>query len=323
MRLPNRWGPAEAMIDAKITYSLPLLASEGMVGYPESLTDPSYAGQILVLTFPIVGNYGVPSRTEVEAHLNNLPKYFESSKIHVAGLVVAQYVEDYSHYLATSSLAEWLKEQGIPAIYGVDTRAIVQKIRDSGVLLGKLLLPGTGAKVSNGTLGSPTNGDASPLEQFGDVEWHDPNTRNLVAEVSLKQPVLYSPVPEKAIKVNGKTIRIMCVDVGMKNNQIRCFVNRGAEVKVVPWDYDFLAVSLRSISLINCLLIFLMQLCAIAFRTRITTPCSFRTARVTRRWSSRRSPGSANSWNGATNRFSEFVSVTSCSPSLREPRRRR
>jgi carbamoyl-phosphate synthase/aspartate carbamoyltransferase len=213
-----------------------------MVGYPESLTDPSYAGQILVLTFPIVGNYGVPSREEVDAYLNNLPKYFESSKIHVTGLVVAQYTDEYSHYLATSSLAEWLKEQGIAAIYGVDTRAIVQKIRDTGVLLGKLLLPKTGAKAAVNGIRS-VNGDVSPLDHFADVEWHDPNTRNLVAEVSLKEPVLYKPIPEKAMKVNGKTLRVLCVDVGMTNNQIRCFVDRGAEVKVVPWDYDFLAVS--------------------------------------------------------------------------------
>lgn len=214
-----------------------------MVGYPESLTDPSYAGQILVLTFPIVGNYGVPSREEVDTHLNNLPKYFESSKIHVAGLVVAQYTDQYSHYLATSSLAQWLKEQGVPAIYGVDTRGIVQKIRDSGVLLGKLLLPKNkvkGAATTNGV--SSPNGEASPLDQFADVEWHDPNARNLVAEVSLKTPVIYTPLPDKAIKTKGRTLRVMCVDVGMKNNQIRCFVNRGAEVKVVPWDYDFLAV---------------------------------------------------------------------------------
>ncbi|ORX76323.1 carbamoyl-phosphate synth [Anaeromyces robustus] len=178
----------------------------GMVGYPESLTDPSYRGQILVLTFPLVGNYGVPSREEVEKELNNLPKYFESSRIHVAGLIIGQYSLDYSHYLAKSSLADWLIENDVPALYGIDTRALTKKIRKQD-----------------------------------DVEWHDPNTRNLVAEVSTKEIQYYKADPSKAVKgPDGKTIQILVIDVGMKNNQIRCFVNRGVDIKVVPWDYDFL-----------------------------------------------------------------------------------
>src|ERR1700729_2845285 len=93
-----------------------LVFQTGMVGYPESLTDPSYRGQILVLTFPLVGNYGVPSRTVMDELLEDLPKHFESSEIHIAGLVTASYSgEDYSHYLAQSSLGSWLKENGVPA----------------------------------------------------------------------------------------------------------------------------------------------------------------------------------------------------------------
>ena len=102
----------------------------GMVGYPESITDPSYRGQILVITFPLVGNYGVPSREDRDAILKDVPSHFESSEIHIAGLVVASYSgEDYSHHLATSSLGTWLKEQNVPAIYGVDTRALTKRIR--------------------------------------------------------------------------------------------------------------------------------------------------------------------------------------------------
>ena len=107
-----------------------------MVGYTESLTDPSYQGQILILTYPIIGNYGVPQRPD---SFDDLPDDFESSRIHVSALVVGYYSEDFSHYLATSSLGAWLKENGIPAIYGVDTRSLTKKIREKGSMLGKLL----------------------------------------------------------------------------------------------------------------------------------------------------------------------------------------
>ena len=117
-----------------------LVFQTGMVGYPESLTDPSYRGQILVITFPLVGNYGVPSRTVMDEVLQDFPKYFESSEIHVAGLVTASYSgEDYSHYLAQSSLGTWLKENGVPAMCGVDTRALTKRIRQHGSMLGRLL----------------------------------------------------------------------------------------------------------------------------------------------------------------------------------------
>src|SRR6202040_3772657 len=84
----------------------------GMVGYTESLTDPSYEGQILILTYPLIGNYGVPNRP---TSVDNLPLEFESSRIHVAALVVGYYSEDYSHFLAKSSLGTWLKENDVPA----------------------------------------------------------------------------------------------------------------------------------------------------------------------------------------------------------------
>ncbi|KAI8580347.1 hypothetical protein K450DRAFT_238087 [Umbelopsis ramanniana AG] len=215
----------------------------GMVGYPESLTDPSYRGQILVITFPLVGNYGVPSREEMDDLLKDIPKYFESNQIHIAGLIVGNYAKDYSHYLAHSSLATWLKENDIPALYGLDTRALTKKIRTQGVLLSKILFPKSSSVLDNAAsaFGISTSDDqASWADKLQDVEWVDPNTRNLVAEVSLKEPKLYCPEPSKAVKTaSGRTLRILAVDVGMKYNQIRCFVNRGVELKVVPWDYDF------------------------------------------------------------------------------------
>ena len=210
-----------------------------MVGYNESLTDPSYRGQILVLTFPLIGNYGVPSRQEVEMALNNLPRYFESNQIHIAALIVGRYdQEDYSHYLAKSSLSKWLVEYGVPALYGLDTRALTKKIREQGVMLGKVLFPKT--------LFSFEQAINLPMDQFyskcEDVEWVDPNNRNLVAEVSTKKAILYQAETTKVIKkASGQTLTVLAVDVGMKFNQIRCFTSRGVDVKVVPWDYDFTA----------------------------------------------------------------------------------
>ena len=107
-----------------------------MVGYPEALTDPSYRGQILVLTFPLIGNYGVPDTDITDEY--DLPKYFESRQIHIAGLVVSSYSWEHSHWAAHKSLAAWLKENNIPGIYGVDTRALTMKIREVGALLGNL-----------------------------------------------------------------------------------------------------------------------------------------------------------------------------------------
>ncbi|KAE9969754.1 hypothetical protein EG328_006685 [Venturia inaequalis] len=233
-----------------------LVFQTGMVGYPESLTDPSYRGQILVITFPLVGNYGVPSRTEMDKLLPDIPAYFESSEIHIAGLIVSSYAgEEYSHYLATSSLGTWLKEQGVPAMYGVDTRALTKRIREHGSMLGRMLLP----KATNGVnglvngiasalqiTGPATNGVANRIDvehwrsEFEEIPWYDPNDKNLVAEVSIKEPKIYSPAPETALKhPSGRPVRIVCVDVGLKYNQLRCLVRRGVEVQVVPWDYDF------------------------------------------------------------------------------------
>ncbi|OAD07237.1 hypothetical protein MUCCIDRAFT_152256 [Mucor lusitanicus CBS 277.49] len=220
----------------------------GMVGYPESLTDPSYRGQILVVTFPLVGNYGVPSRTEMDELLKDLPKRFESNQIHIAGLIVGSYSPDYSHYLAESSLSTWLKENDVPALYGIDTRAMTKKIRDQGVTLAKILFPKKSSGLENAasalglsnTQDEPVSEDERWMKSYENVDWVDPNERNLVAEVSIKEPKVYYPDPANAIKTpSGRTMRVIAVDIGMKYNQIRCFVYRGVELKVVPWDYDF------------------------------------------------------------------------------------
>lgn len=174
-----------------------------ITGYPESLTDPSYSGQILVLTYPLVGNYGVPG-DETE---NGLPKFFESEKIHVRGLVVSDYSFKYSHWNALKSLDAWLQEEGIPAVYGVDTRAVTKIIRERGVMLGKI-----------GVEGLPEP-----------AEFEDPNEENLVAATSCKEVITYGKGRHK----------VMLVDCGCKYNIIRCLLKRDTTVVRVPWDYDF------------------------------------------------------------------------------------
>ncbi|KAF2129449.1 carbamoyl-phosphate synth [Dothidotthia symphoricarpi CBS 119687] len=219
-----------------------LVFQTGMVGYPESITDPSYRGQILVITFPLVGNYGVPSREEMDSLLKDVPAHFEAKEIHIAGLVVAAYAEDeYSHHLATSSLGAWLKEQGVPAITGVDTRALTKLIREEGSMLGRLMQRTAPAPASAAlTVGAVDEEVEDWRSSFEQVEWLDPNKKNLVAEVSIKEPKLYSPDPSTALKhPSGRPVRVVTVDVGLKYNQLRCLVRRGVEVLQVPWDYDF------------------------------------------------------------------------------------
>ena len=137
-----------------------IVFTTGMVGYPEALTDPSYAGQILVFTFPMIGNYGVPCEDRDEC---GLLKYFESEKIQVAGVVVSEYSFEYSHWNAVKPLGQWLTESGVPALYGIDTRMLTKKIREVGSILGKIEFPG------------------QPIDLI------DPNLSNLVDSVSTKQ----------------------------------------------------------------------------------------------------------------------------------------
>lgn len=165
-----------------------LVFQTGMVGYPESVTDPSYRGQILVVTFPLVGNYGVPSRETMDELLPSLPAHFEAAEIHIAGLVVASHSgEDFSHHLATSSLGVWLREQGIPAMYGVDTRALTKKIREKGSLLGRMLLESKDSVKSrvHGLTEHHTSPERATSQDwrmmYDQIEWLNPNKNNLVA----------------------------------------------------------------------------------------------------------------------------------------------
>ena len=186
----------------------------GMVGYPESMTDPSYRGQILVFTYPLIGNYGVPSE---EKNAWGFSKNFESEAIHVRGIVVANVSEDYSHFAAVSSLGRWMEHHGIPGITGVDTRALTKKLRETGVMLGRIVCDDTGEKRE---------------EKKEQHAIQDPNTLNLVAEVSCNEPITYEP--EGGIW----NATIIAFDCGMKRNILRSFLKRGIRVHRVPWNYD-------------------------------------------------------------------------------------
>jgi len=172
-----------------------------MTGYPESLTDPSYKGQILVSTYPLIGNYGVP-KSDME---NGLLKNFESDKIHISGLVISDYSFEYSHWNAEQSLGKWLTDNKIPAIFGVDTRAITKILREHGCMLGKIVVDDQ------------------------EVEWFDPNQENLVDLVSINEKTIYG---------KGKH-KIMLVDCGVKYNIIRSLLKYNTTVIRVPWDYDY------------------------------------------------------------------------------------
>lgn len=176
--------------------------STAMVGYPESLTDPSYIGQILTVTFPLVGNYGVPE----DSFTNGISDFFESEKIQISGLIISDYSHEYSHWNAKKSLGEWLKEHNVPGIYGIDTRELTKILREKGSMKGKIV--------------------------FGDeneIDFLDPNTENQVAKASCTEVITYGTGDKK----------VVLIDCGVKHNIIRCLLKRDITLIRVPWDYDF------------------------------------------------------------------------------------
>jgi carbamoyl-phosphate synthase small subunit len=185
----------------------------GMTGYPESLTDPSYSGQILVLTYPLIGNYGVPKKEKIDGLIRN----FESEKIQVKGLIVSHYSQEPSHWSCQETLDDWLKEEGIPALQGIPTRTLTMKLREKGTMLGKI------------------------VAQDIDVPFYDPNKENLVQHVSAN-----------SVKEYGKGKKtIVLIDCGVKNSILGCLLERNVKVIRVPWDYDFLNLDCDGIVISN------------------------------------------------------------------------
>ena len=188
-----------------------------MMGYPESLTDPSYAGQILTFTFPLIGNYGVPPFT-IEP--NGLPTFMESDKIYVAAMICADYSEQYNHWNGHESLADWLKREHVPGITGIDTRELTKVLREHGVMMGQIIFD--------------DEPDNIPEATYQGV--------NFVDKVSTKQIIRYN---------EGAGKKVVLVDCGVKANIIRCLIRRGVEVIRVPWNYDYTAMDFDGLFLAN------------------------------------------------------------------------
>ena len=188
-----------------------------MMGYPESLTDPSYAGQILTFTYPLLGNYGVPPFTFEE---NGLPTFMESDKIYVSAVVCSDYSEQYSHWNGVESLAEWLKREHVPGITGIDTRELTKVLREHGVMKGSIVF-----------------GDAPDEVPQADYEGV-----NFVAKVSCKEIIRYQ---------EGAGKKVVLVDCGVKANIIRSLITRGVEVIRVPWNYDYTNMEFDGLFLAN------------------------------------------------------------------------
>ena len=188
-----------------------------MMGYPESLTDPSYAGQLMTLTYPLVGNYGVPPFSFED---NGLPTFMESDKIYASAIIVADYSESYCHWNAVESLADWLKREKVPGITGIDTRELTKVLREHVVMMGKILFD--------------DEPDNIPTAEYEGV--------NFVDKVSCKEIIRYNEGADK---------KVVLVDCGVKANIIRCLINRGCEVIRVPWDYDYTDMEFDGLFLAN------------------------------------------------------------------------
>ena len=185
---------AETSISGEVVFNT------AMTGYTESLTDPSYKGQILVHTYPLIGNYGIPG----DDSENKMQRFFESDRIHISGMVVSDYSFEHSHWNAKMSLGDWLKKYNIPGIFGIDTRALTKRLREKGTMLGKIVFDNK------------------------DVELYNPDIDNLVAQVSINERTVYG---------DGK-YKIVLIDCGVKHNIIRNLLKRNTTVIRVPWNYD-------------------------------------------------------------------------------------
>lgn len=189
-----------------------------MMGYPESLTDPSYAGQLLTMTFPLVGNYGVPPFTFDKQ--TGLPDFMESDRIYASALIVSDYSEQHSHWNAVESLGEWLQREKVPGITGIDTRELTKVLREHGVMMGKILFDD-----------EPNNVPEADYEGV-----------NFVDRVSVKEIVRYN---------EGAGRKVVLVDCGVKANIIRELIQRGVEVVRVPWNYDYTDMEFDGLFLAN------------------------------------------------------------------------
>ena len=205
-----------------------------MTGYPESLTDPSYAGQLMTLTYPLVGNYGVPPFT-VEP--NGLATFMESERIHAEAIIVSDYSEDFSHWNAVESLADWLKREQVPGITGIDTRELTKVLREHGVMMGRIFFDDVENEIDNSQL---------TIDNYEDVNYVDRVSCKEIIVYTGKESPLHFPITTPTAQlncqlstVNCQLKRVVLLDCGVKSNILRCLLKRDVEVIRVPWDYDY------------------------------------------------------------------------------------
>ena len=206
-----------------------------MTGYPESLTDPSYAGQLMTLTYPLVGNYGVPPFT-IEG--NGLATFMESEKIHAEAIIVSDYSENYSHWNAVESLADWLKREHVPGITGIDTRELTKVLREHGVMMGKIVFDDEPDNIPEATYAGVNYVDRVSCKDIivyagGESKTFPVSTPK--EELNSQLSTLNSPLST----LHSPLKKVVLVDCGVKTNILRCLLRRGVEVIRVPWDYDF------------------------------------------------------------------------------------
>jgi len=238
---------------APISHSGEVVFATGMTGYPQAFTDPSFAGQILTMTYPLIGNYGVPKKT-----------LWESDKMHINGLIVSNYIDTPSHFQSSMTLATWLKKAHVPGLEIKDTRALTQHLRSKGVMLGKIIIYSSYSDLQPNRLPKRNNESYTRTKYIDrsidkNIHQYDPNKINLVAQVSTKKVTYEAPVIARSSakqndaaipteiaslptvarndeKNNVKTILI--IDCGAKRNITRCFLKRGMQTITVPWDYN-------------------------------------------------------------------------------------
>ena len=205
-----------------------------MTGYPESLTDPSYAGQLMTLTYPLVGNYGVPPFT---LEPNGLATFMESEHIHAEAIIVSDYSENYSHWNAVESLADWLKREQVPGITGIDTRELTKVLREHGVMMGRIFFDDVENEIDNSQL---------TIDNYEDVNYVDRVSCKEIIVYTGKESPLHFPITTPTAQlncqlstVNCQLKRVVLLDCGVKSNILRCLLKRDVEVIRVPWDYDY------------------------------------------------------------------------------------
>ena len=200
----------------------------GMTGYPQSLTDPSYCGQILVSTYPLAGNYGAPVKPRTGEPFfddQGIPLHFESPRIQASGFVAAECCEEPSHFASGASLSSWMEKNNVPGVWGIDTRALTKRLRESGVMGGKILVEGSRElTIDSGIIPHP------------------------VAAVSPPEIRVYRPKGEEAA---GRLLKIVLVDCGAKANIYRCLLARNVEITAVPWNCDFTGLAYDGLFLSN------------------------------------------------------------------------